>query len=575
MASTGTGVTIGSRTIRVVQVRKQKDGSWQVTAALAAPLKGHEVPDARRVSEGRAAVDAAGVKGRTLVGLTGRDLIVRYTQVPPVPDWRLEMLMNFEIQEVSEQSGGDVSADYGLLEVDDTTSGDNVVLVALAKNGYLKPRLEALKGAGLDVLGGCPRAVGAFWSYKENGRLRHDETVVIMHIGHENTDVAIARQGVLLFARNVTGGSKMFTDALVENMRVNVATAEKLKITKGNLTPRGQARYRDSGEEKVANNLMGVGGHFVSAFNSSVMFAKAQTKVPDCAPDRLVLLGAGAQLRGLSEYMESNLGVPVELFDPMSDLDLSALAAEQQNAVRQEQGAMAAALGLAQLAADDDAFRVEVLPEADKKARHFKQHTLWLILAGVVLALAMIAAFVLAGKANSEAKAENAALKTRAGEFQKNFAEYTAERSKVKRVNDQNYRLRRQTALGPAYQRITDAVTDVISVGSYEQIYVENLEAAMKEVVRDGERDLFPEVEFHTIVESVGGRPVDSVITEFGTRVRSRLESMGGLTFTDIGTPEDLDGRRFRMKFRVRQEKFPELLGTDDDEAGDGSSDGE
>ena len=59
-----------------------------------------------------------------------------------------------------------------------------------------------------------------------------------------------------------------------------------------------RAKYRDSAEEKIANNLMGVGGHFVSAFNSSVMFAKAQTKVPDCAPDRMVLMGGGGQLRG-------------------------------------------------------------------------------------------------------------------------------------------------------------------------------------------------------------------------------------------------------------------------------------
>src|SRR5688572_21480371 len=110
MAALGTGVTIGSRTIRVLEVKKLKSGSWQVTKALIAPMDDPGANDARRVSEAKAALKTAGAKSKALVGLSGKDLIIRYTQVPPVPDWRLEMLMNFEIQEVSEQSGGDVSA---------------------------------------------------------------------------------------------------------------------------------------------------------------------------------------------------------------------------------------------------------------------------------------------------------------------------------------------------------------------------------------------------------------------------------------------------------------------------------
>ena len=352
MAALGAGVTIGSRTIRVLEVKRKKDGSWQVTKALIAPIDDPAAADAKRVAEARAALKVAGPKSRALVGLSGKELIIRYTQVPPVPDWRLEMLMNFEIQEVSEQSGGDVSAAYAQLGIDDASSGDNVVLVALAKNGHLVPRLAAGAEAGLDVLGACPRAVAAFWAYKENAKLPSDETVFFMHVGNENTDVAIARKGVLIFARNVAGGSKLFTDALVQAIRLDPATAEKSKITKGNLTPRGKAKYRDSAEEKIANSLMGVAGHFVSAFNSSLMFAKAQTKVPDCQPTKLVLMGSGAQLKGFPDYLESSLSIPVELFDPISSLDLSGLAQNTADALKQDPGGRAVTLGLAQMAAD-------------------------------------------------------------------------------------------------------------------------------------------------------------------------------------------------------------------------------
>ncbi len=559
MAAVGTGVSIGSRSVRVLQVRKQKDGSWQVLKALTAPLEGDDVPDARRVAEGRAAVQSVGAKGRALVSLSGRDLIVRYTAVPPVPDWRLEMLMNFEVQEVAEQSGGDVSAAYAKLEIDDTTSGDEVVLVALAKNAYLKPRLEALRGAGLDALGGCPRAVACWWAYKENGHLRHDETVVIMNIGNENTDVAISRAGVLVFARNISGGSKLFTDAIAQNMRVNAATAEKLKVTKGTIMPRGQAKYRDSGEEKIANNLMGVGGHFVSAFNSSVMFAKAQTKIPDCNPDRLVIMGAGARLRGLPEYLESNLGVPVELFDPTEGLDVSALSSDAQAALKQEQGAICAALGLAQMAADPEAFQLAVQPEADRKRRHFAQATLPMILAAVALLVGVVVAFVLAGGAQQRALEERAKLDERQREFVKNFDAYRAAKERVAAVNDAKFRLRRLVAMGPAHERITALVQSVIASG-FDELYIVKEKSSLRELMVDDQREYQPEVEFEVVIQASGERPPEQAYSAFGVRISTAVQAAPGLAYDEIGGLQSQPAGGGTFKFRIREVKFPEAV---------------
>lgn len=560
MAALGTGVSIGSRTIRVLQVKKQKDGTWQVLKALSVPYDGEEAPDGRRVSEARAAMQSAGARGGALVGLSGRDLIMRYTQVPPVPDWRLEMLMNFEIQEVSEQSGGDVSAAYAKLEIDDTTTGDEIVLVALAKNGHLKPRLEALKAAGMDARGGCPRAVAAYWAYKENGHLRHDETVVIMNIGNENTDLAIARNGELVFARNISGGSKNFTDSLVTNMRVNRATAEKLKITKGNLTPRGQAKYRDSGEEKVANNLMGVGGHFVSAFNSSVMFAKAQSKVPECNPDRLVIMGAGAKLRGFAEYLESNLGVPVELFDPVDSLDLSSLSSDAQAALKQEQGGIATTLGLAQMAADAEAFRLEVLPEADRKKRQFMQETLPVIVSGIIILIGVIAAFIVAGQASDAAESERTQLEAKQREFETNRGAYNSARAAVERINDEKFRLRRLVALGPAVEHIVGVVQRVVLDQGFEELYISKMKASLKETIVDDQREFIPEIEFEATVESTGDRPPQTAYSEFGVHTRAEVQRVGGLEYDEIGGLETEGAGTGRFKFRIRQVKFPERV---------------
>lgn len=530
MAALGTGVTIGSRTIRVLEVKKQKSGAWQVVKALIAPIGDPAATDARRVSEAKSALKTSQAKGAALVGLSGKDLIIRYTQVPPVPDWRLEMLMNFEIQEVSEQSGGDVSAAYAQLGIDDASSGDNVVLVALAKNGHLVPRLDALREAGLDVLGGCPRAVGAFWAYKENAKLPSDETVFFMHIGHENTDVAIARKGVLIFARNVTGGSRLFSDALSQHLRLDAATAEKSKITKGNITPRGKAKYRDSAEEKIANTLMGVGGHFVSAFNSSLMFARAQTKVPDCQPSKLVLMGSGALLKGMPEYLESNLGIPVELFDPIASLDLSLLPEKTAEALKQDQGGMAVTLGLAQMAADDQAFRVEVLPAADKKKRHFLQHTAVTIGAGAVLAACLIVSWVMLSTAAGRAKDESDKLAEKGTQYGKADADMESAKKRVELANADMHQLARLASLGPACQQIGDAVHGILNdpVAPFPEIYLTKVSAKFEPISSEiaGENkkqvDHVPSISFEAAVKDIGARGAAEAYTDFVTKMRTK-----------------------------------------------------
>lgn len=563
MAAVGTGVAIGGRTVRVLQVRKTKEGTWQVLKGLVVPFAQAEPPEAARIAEARSAVTTAQAKGPALVGASGRDLIVRYTHVPPVPDWRLDMLMNFEIQEVAEQSGGDVSAAYAQLEVDDATSGDNVVLVALAKNQYLKPRLEALQGAGLDLLGACPKAVAAYWAYRECGKLRPDETVVVMNVGHENTDVAIVRKGTLLFARNVAGGGKLLTDAIQQNIRVDFATAEKLKITKGNLTPRGQAKYRDSQEEKVANAMMAAGGHFISAVNSSVMFAKAQTKVPECQVSRVVLTGGGSRLKGLPEYLESNLSLPVEVFDPMDEVDLSALPEETRGALKQDQGGMTVALGLAQMAADDDAFRVAVLPEADKRRRRFRERTVYSIAAAAVVLVALVAAFVMRSSAGQAAAAERAVLDKRKRLFEENRAEFEKARTRVDLVTSRKNELRGIVAMGPAYQIASDAVQSVLNQGEgYREVFFPRImarpfETTIEDAQGNPVTQLWPAVEFHGQIHDLGERSIADVETNFQVALKRRLEQIGGFSFEKIGA---LDLGTGTFKFRIRQVAFPEKV---------------
>jgi type IV pilus assembly protein PilM len=371
MANQAIGIDIGSHAIKIA-VLERKGEAAKAVRLFRATIAGDTDP-----ARLQGALQRAGIaSGRGLLGISGRDLIIRYTHVPPVPDWRLKLLMQFEINEVSGQSGGQVAADYRRLKLP-VESDEETVLVALARNTWLQPRLQAARGAGFRVGGGCPNSVAIFNAFLAHGSRKEGQTNFLVSIGRENIDMAIERDGELLFARNMSGGGHMFTEAIMNAFGLNETKAEKNKVTKGDLTPRAKARYADSTAEKLANTMQGPAGQLVSMIQSSVMICRAQTKIADLNVDRLVLTGGTARMKGLVDYFQANMSVPVDLFDPAKELDLSALPAGDQEELGDNAADFAAAIGLAESMLLPNAFRLEVLTETEKRRRHFLSRTIW------------------------------------------------------------------------------------------------------------------------------------------------------------------------------------------------------
>jgi cell division ATPase FtsA len=318
-------------------------------------------------------------------------------------------------------------------------------------------------------------------------------------------------------------------------------------------------------EEKVAHALMQAGGHFVSAVNSSVMFAKAQTKVPDCTLGKVVLCGGAAQLRGFAEYLESNLNVPVEVFDPMQHLDLSGLGAEQQNAIKQDQGGMTVAVGLAMLAADERSTRVMILPEDEKKKRAFREKTVFMIGAAVVVVVGLAVGWSMRSSARAAGKDERAKLEQRKQQYEKQAGEYAAAVRRVDVVTQQRDALRRQVALGPGVQLVLDTVQGVLNPKGgqgFDEIFIENTQARMNRVSEkdaDGNEHSFEaaEVTLQGVVLELGSRPVATTHSDFMSALQRTLKENGGLV---LASDSGLQQQTRAFKIVIRQMRTPEQV---------------
>ena len=407
MATTGLGVTIGSHSLRGVLLKRKGEG-FVLQRVFSDRLSEENLPVAGR------ALAAKGLKGvPACLGLTGRDVIIRYSQIPPVPEWRLRNLMKFEVEEVSAQSGGDVSADFRTLELPDPegTREDDVVLVALARNRYLDKRIKALGAGGLKLGEATPNSVALFNAFAINATYGEDETALLVNIGAENVDIALQRGGELLFARNATPGGESFTTAIEQAFGVSTGKAEKMKRSRADVTPKGQARYEDGTSEKVANAIMGVAGQLSSMIQSTLMIARAQTRMPDLKVDRVMLAGGGATLKGVDLYLKQAMGVPVERFDPFDLCDTSGLSPEELAQVESAPHEFVVAVGLAQNALSPAAFHLAVLPEKLKKARDFATKGIWAAMAGLAAAGILFLIYKGRNDAVAEIEKQRAAVK--------------------------------------------------------------------------------------------------------------------------------------------------------------------
>ncbi|MCB9889234.1 MAG: pilus assembly protein PilM [Planctomycetes bacterium] len=374
MAKRAVAVDPGSHTFKVLQLEDRKQGLVLTDFATCS------------VGDGGAGLSGTGIplKG-AVAGLAGRSMTLRYTQVPPAPDWQLRNLMELEIADLANQSGDALSADYNLLPPTVEESDSDTILMALARNEALDGVAELVAAAGGNVAGHVPNCIAVFNAYLRTYTTDEDEVVCIANIGHETIDIALAKGQNLLFARNLTGGGKVLDDAIGSAFNVGGRKAETLKKELLDLDPASRGKFASNQAEKVTMAAGGSASMLVSAIQSSLAFCKQQTRQPDLRLDRVLLCGGSARLRGIRGLMREALHCSVETFDPFASVDLSELSPAELEDLDSHRSEAVVALGLAATRLDDSLYSLEILPESVKRRQRFVQRTVFSIAAGVLL----------------------------------------------------------------------------------------------------------------------------------------------------------------------------------------------
>ena len=379
MVKIGIGLDVGADSAKVVTARMMKNHFVPLKAALLKKEEG------KPYSLGPF-IDGLGIRGESVLGVTGKEMIIRYTHVAPMPDWQLKQVMGFEIDDLAAQSGGGLSADFNRVAVSSSLSDDDTILLALVKNSLLNEQLGMLESTRLTVAGFTPNAVALYNLLSMTADVDSGISLVL-DIGAENIDMTIIQDGALIFARNLSGGSNLFDTAIMESFNVRPAKAGKLKKEMGSIISRNAVEGLSPQEEKISRVLSNAAGQIYSMIQSSLLFCKAQIRLTELSLDRVYLTGGGPRSSGLDKYLLDNLDVPVKLYDPAEEVDITRL----DNAAEFSENGMefSCAMALALMSATTDHYSIRILPEEVKKRQFFKNHTVFGILAAVVLVVFM------------------------------------------------------------------------------------------------------------------------------------------------------------------------------------------
>ena len=313
------------------------------------------------------------------LGVSGKDAIIRYAHFPPMPPWRLSLVMKYDIADTADKTGAALSSDWRTVAIGD--DGGSVILVAMAKDERVSEWVRGFERAGYHLGSASPRPTAVGDAFRFLGENATDGTTLVFDVGRTSTEVAIVSEGALLFARSVAQGGDALTDRLAKRFQVSREEAEVMKLEgKG---PKGEdvAPILEPGIEQLA-----------SIARASLDFARAQLKTPALKLDRIAVTGGGARTPGLIEAIAEAAGVPAALFDPIAGVDQGPLASSDKDAAETFGLEATAACGLALAQLMPKAISLDLLPNQVKLAREFRERTVWLYIAATIAVLYLIVA---------------------------------------------------------------------------------------------------------------------------------------------------------------------------------------
>jgi type IV pilus assembly protein PilM len=349
------GVDLGTHSIKVAEIAETRRGVELGLVGIAPTPPGSVteagVVDVKAVSDSlRALLDSTGINTVDAVGaLSGPAVVVRQIKMGRVQEHILRKSIAWEAKKYVTFPIEDSVVECQILPDDESTlPAEMNVMLAAAPKGLVDGYVSVLETAGLDPIAleiGSFAVMRALIDTSPDSSL-FDQTVAVVDSGAAYTDVNIVKNGRSVFTRTIGVAGNALSNAIINALDCSPEEAERIKMTTD--VTQATADRTLLRTDKVAGAVVPLLEEVVKEVRRSINFYQSQ--FPEGSHeglvDRLIVTGGTGKLKGLAEYLQSILEIPVDLADVFRDrfVNLDPARAELLSA---DSASMVLAVGLA------------------------------------------------------------------------------------------------------------------------------------------------------------------------------------------------------------------------------------
>jgi type IV pilus assembly protein PilM len=300
------GLEIDTGVIRAVEVRG-KNGSARIVAAGQVEIPENAVSDGvvmdvETVSNALNQLwSGAGLGSKNVVlGTFNQGVLMRLINFPKVPEDKLEQALRLQAGEFFPIPLSQMVLDFAVVGETDGEDGlQYEVLLVAAKKAQLEQSLKAILDSKLkpSIVDATPLAL-----LRTLPKEKLTGTTVIVALSNGLSSLLLSLDGVPRFARVMPVALKQYLNQLGGSFTAGNEDAVAATLEAGN----GDEIFRRWGLS-VAAEIRASISYYVKQDNFSEV-------------DRIILSGRGARVIGLPELLAEDLGVPVEVINPVTNV---------------------------------------------------------------------------------------------------------------------------------------------------------------------------------------------------------------------------------------------------------------
>ncbi len=327
------GLDIGSHSIKLVGLKKTSKGPFLTCLGMKRIPQGIDREDVNSISILlKELIEEVGTKTKKVrLTVSGSGIQIRRLILPSMPKKELARALPWEMKSHLPFPVETARIQHHVLGEFIEDGAKKLDLLAVACPNHLIDRTLSIAGnTGLQLTHLDVNAFALWNMLLTLGRLKIGETTALIDLGSEKMSLYLFKDEILQFSREMTPAGADLTRAVTDGIPFErdltylFEKAEKIKEEVGILLDAQEARELDLKLDlsKLPFLMRPILERWVAEIGRSLDYYRNQFYGEKI--DRILLTGGGAHLKNIVSYLEEELRIPVNSFNPLNEMPFDA-----------------------------------------------------------------------------------------------------------------------------------------------------------------------------------------------------------------------------------------------------------